>query len=55
MVQRTDAQIHEIIAMCDGELGGALRALILVNNHLEIELENLVAASSDPQTEYLLH
>jgi hypothetical protein len=55
MVQRSDAQIEEIIAMCDGDLRGALRALMHLNKHLEIELEQLVEASSDPQNEYWLH
>jgi hypothetical protein len=31
----TDAQIDEIIAMCDGDLRDALRVLILVNSQLE--------------------
>jgi hypothetical protein len=55
MVQRTDAQISEIIAMCDGDLRGALRAMMLVNKRMEIELEQLVAAPTDPQAEYWLH
>jgi hypothetical protein len=54
MVQRTEAQIAAIIAMCNGDLRGALRAMMLDNKHLETQLEQLVAAT-DPQTEYWLH
>jgi hypothetical protein len=37
----TEAQIDEIVAMCDGDLRGALKALMLVNEHLEFQLEHL--------------
>jgi hypothetical protein len=36
-----DGQIDEIIAACDDSLQGALRALMLVNARLELELERL--------------
>jgi hypothetical protein len=43
MKKRTEAQIDEIVAMCDGDLRGALKALMLVNEHLEFQLEQLHA------------
>jgi hypothetical protein len=43
MKKRTEAQIDEIVAMCDGDLRGALKALMLVNEHLESQLEQLHA------------
>jgi hypothetical protein len=39
MSEETEAQIDEIIAMCDGNLRGAVKALMLVNEHLENQLE----------------
>jgi hypothetical protein len=43
MNKKTEAQIDEIVAMCDGDLQGALKALMLVNEHLEFLLEKLQA------------
>jgi hypothetical protein len=43
MTDRIEAQIDEIIATCDGDLRGALKALLLVNEHLEFELQQLQA------------
>jgi hypothetical protein len=43
MKNRTEAHIDEIVAMCDGDLRGALKALMLVNEHLESQLEQLHA------------
>jgi hypothetical protein len=43
MKRRTEAHIDEIVAMCDGDLRGALKALMLVNEHLESQLERLQA------------
>jgi hypothetical protein len=43
MKSRTEARIDEIVAMCDGDLRGALKALMLVNEHLESQLEQLHA------------
>ena len=37
----TDAVIEKIIASCDGNIWGALEALLLVNEHLETELRQL--------------
>jgi hypothetical protein len=47
MKKRTEAQIDEIVAMCDGDLRGALRALMLVNEHLESQLEQLAATRGE--------
>ncbi len=33
-----DAAIDEIVASCSGDLRGAVRALLLINEHLEAEL-----------------
>ena len=40
-----DAAIDEIVASCDGDVRGALKALLLVNEQLEAELEQLYAAA----------
>jgi hypothetical protein len=45
MNKRTEAQVDEIVAMCDGDLQGALKALMLVNEHLEFLLEQLQATA----------
>ena len=39
--KRTEIAIEEIIATCDGNMRGALEALLLVNEHLEAELHQL--------------
>ena len=36
--------IDEIVASCDGDVRGALKALLLVNEQLEAELQQLYAA-----------
>ncbi len=41
MTDRIEAQIDEIINTCDGDLRGALKALLLVNELLEFELQQL--------------
>jgi hypothetical protein len=41
-----DAAIDEIVANCGGDLRGALKALLLVNEHLEAELAQLYAAAA---------
>ncbi|MEO6843145.1 MAG: hypothetical protein ABI192_20565 [Bradyrhizobium sp.] len=38
--------IDEIVASCDGDVRGALKALLLVNEHLEAEIVRLYAAVS---------
>jgi hypothetical protein len=45
MNNKTEALIDRIVAMCDGDLRGALKALMLVNEHLESQLEQLYAAT----------
>jgi hypothetical protein len=39
-----EAAIDEIVAKCNGDIRGALRALLLVNEQLEAELQQLHAA-----------
>ena len=43
-IRPNQAAIDEIVADCDGDLHGALQALLLVNEHLEAELATLYAA-----------
>ena len=38
--------IDEIVASCNGDLRGALKALLLVNEHLEAEIAQLYAAAA---------
>jgi len=40
----SEAAIDRIVATCNGDLRGALRALLLVNEQLEAELRQLHAA-----------
>jgi len=42
----TDNVIDEIVAACNGDLRGALKALMLVNEQLEAELQQLHAAAA---------
>ena len=44
--KRTEVAIEKIIASCDGNMRGALEALMLVNEHLEQELQRLYAVMS---------
>ena len=46
MNKRTEAYIDEIVAMCDGDLRSAVKALMLVNEHLEFQLERLHASGA---------
>ena len=39
----SEAAIDEIVASCNGDIRGALRALLLVNEQLEAELAELHA------------
>ncbi len=43
MADRIEVQIDEILATCEGDLLGALKALLLVNELLEFELQQLQA------------
>jgi hypothetical protein len=44
--KRTEVAIEKIIASCDGNIRGALEALLLVNEHLESELHRLYTVMS---------
>ena len=46
-LRSNDAAIDEIVESCSGDLRGALRALLLINEHLEVELAKLYAAAAD--------
>ncbi len=41
-----DAAIDAIVASCDGDIRGALKALLLVNEHLESRLQALYASAA---------
>jgi len=43
--KQTETAIEKIIADCDGNIHGALEALLLVNEYLELELHRLYAAT----------
>ncbi|MBR0873967.1 hypothetical protein JQ633_26650 [Bradyrhizobium tropiciagri] len=56
MPDPSDAAIDQIVASCNGDLRGALRALLLVNEHLEAELQQFYAAlaqDSAPRGKFL--
>jgi hypothetical protein len=42
-----NSAIDEIVAKCSGDLQGAVRALLLINEHLEAELARAYAAAAD--------
>jgi hypothetical protein len=42
--------IDEIVASCNGDIRGALKALLIVNEHLEDELQRLYAAAREGST-----
>ncbi len=42
----SDELIDDIVASCNGDLHGALKALLLVNERLEAELQQVRAAAS---------
>ena len=52
--KRTELAIEKIIASCDGNMRGALEALLLVNEHLEEELHRLytIISVGDETDEY---
>jgi hypothetical protein len=41
----SEATIDQIVAKCNGDLRGALKALLMVNEHLEAELAQFYAAA----------
>jgi hypothetical protein len=46
-LRSNDTAIDEIVASCNGDLRGAVRALLLINEHLETELAKAYAAVAD--------
>jgi hypothetical protein len=46
-----DIIIDEIVASCDGDMRGAMKALLLVNEQLESELNHLYEAAYGSPTE----
>jgi hypothetical protein len=46
-IRSNDTAIDEIVASCNGDLRGAVRALLLINEHLETELAKAYAAAAD--------
>ena len=44
--RQTEKAIERIIASCDGNMRGALEALLLVNEHLEAELHRIYAVAT---------
>lgn len=46
-IRSSDAAIDEIVASCNGDLRGAVRALLLINEHLETELAQLYAHAAN--------
>ena len=42
----TEAAIDAIVARCDGDIRGSMKALLLVNEHLEAEIAQLYAAAA---------
>ncbi len=46
-IRSSDAAIDEIVASCNGDLRSAVRALLLINEHLEAELAQLYAAAAN--------
>ena len=42
----SEAAIDKIVATCNGDMRGALKALLLVNEQLEAELAQFYAAAS---------
>lgn len=45
-----EAVIDEIVASCGGDIRGALKALLIVNEQLEDELQRLYAAAHEDRT-----
>ncbi len=45
MTEPDDLAIDQIVATCNGDVRGALKALLLVNEQLETELMQLYAAT----------
>ena len=46
VVDNPDVVIDEIVASCNGDMRGAMKALLLVNEQLEAELNHLNEAAA---------
>ena len=55
ITETADAVIDQIVATCNGDLRGALKALLLVNEQLEAELQQFYAAARDERGSNALH
>ena len=55
ILDQYELAVDEIVAACDGDVRGALRALILVNEQLEQRLERISAHMDDLSPYRLLH
>ena len=49
-LDRYDVAVEDAIATCNGDLRGALKALLILNEHLEAELMELQAAMASGGT-----
>ena len=59
-LDRYDVAVEDAIATCNGDLRGALEALLILNEHLEAELMELRAAMAtggtmESRTDQSLH
>ena len=59
-LDRYDAAVEDAVATCNGDIMGALKALLIVNEHLESELMELQAARAtgvtvESRTDQSLH
>ena len=45
-LDRPDAAIDDIVSVCSGDMVSAVKALLLVNEQLESELQQLYAAAA---------
>jgi hypothetical protein len=52
VVDHADVVIDEIVASCSGDMRGAFKALLLVNEQLESELNHLYEAAYGSPTEH---
>ena len=55
ILDQYELAVDEIVAACDGDVRGALRALMLVNEQLEQRLERISAHMDDHSPDRLLH
>jgi hypothetical protein len=49
-LDRYDVAVEDAIATCNGDLRGAVKALLILNEHLEAELVELQAAMASGRT-----